>query len=98
MSKETTGSTGRGRRPRHPDKDVEKEIQALEAKGWLYQKPGKSSHTWGRMIPPGKSGQGDVISVYTSARGNTVRTIRKKAKKYETATPDPHEGEDSSDE
>jgi hypothetical protein len=67
-------------RKRHPHKEIEEAVQYAENKGWLYKKPGRSSHAWGRLLCPERSKDGCQMSVWTTPRiaENHARQIRQK--------------------
>lgn len=75
------------KRPRHPKKEIEAAVQEAEKAGWVYKKPGKASHLWGKLLPPPGQDLVDVIFVYTtpSRPDNSARAIRKYVKRLKDA-------------
>lgn len=65
-------------RRRHPDKDIEAALRALEATGWTVEEAkGRSAHAWGFALCPANAGaacRGGVfcrMSVWSTPRNPT---------------------------
>jgi len=39
-------------RKKHPNSKIEEAVLYAESKGWVYEKPGKSAHAWGKIKCP----------------------------------------------
>ncbi|MEQ8405548.1 MAG: hypothetical protein RKE49_10655 [Oceanicaulis sp.] len=70
-------------RPRHPNKEIEAAVTALERGGWVWAPLGKSAHGWGKMLCPQHDESGCIIFVYSTPRSaaNHARGILKKAER-----------------
>jgi hypothetical protein len=53
-------------RPRHPDKHIEKAIQAAEKLGWTVEL--SHGHAWGRLFCPRHSRDGCIITINSTPR------------------------------
>jgi len=67
-------------RPRHPSAAVEAAVKYAEELGWRYKAPGKSAHSWGRLLCPEHSRDGCLMSVWSTPRNaenHAKKIIRK---------------------
>lgn len=65
------------KRPRHPDKHIEKAVQYAEQQGWRVEM--SSGHSWGQLFCPQSTREGCIIRVWSTPRSpeNHARQIRK---------------------
>lgn len=66
------------KRSRHPHKDIESAVQYAESRGWEYQKPGSSSHVWGKLYCPLRTTEGHKMSIFSTPRNPTSYAKRVK--------------------
>jgi len=68
-------------RPVHPDKDIEAAVSFAETRSWRYDKPGKSSHCWGKLLCPGGRSGCPTMFVYSTPRSGFghAKDIRRRA-------------------
>mgnify|MGYP003146763537 CR=1 FL=1 len=60
---------GRGlRRPKHPNKHIERAVAYAEAHGWRFVPAGKSAHIWGRLFCAFADRDGCRFSVNSTPR------------------------------
>jgi hypothetical protein len=66
-----------GRRPRHPNKHIEKAIQFAESLGWRVEI--SEGHAWGHLLCPLATRDGCMISVWSTPRNAEIhaRQIRR---------------------
>lgn len=71
-----------GKRPQHPNKDIEAALQYAEDCGWRYKEAGKSSHAWGRLLCLLEAREGCQLSVWSTPKNPDVhaKQIRRKVK------------------
>lgn len=55
-------------RDKHPNKHIEGAIRYAESRGWTVKKPGKSSHSWGKLQCRENSRQGCQIYIYSTPK------------------------------
>lgn len=65
-------------RPKHPDKEIEKELKHADQMGWRWKPPGKSAHVWGTLLCPDGTRDGCRFWVYStpSVSEDHARAIR----------------------
>lgn len=66
-----------GKRPRHPDKDIEAAIEYAESKNWRVNK--LSGHSWGELLCPYASRDGCRVFVSSTPRNRSshARKLRR---------------------
>ena len=67
------------KRSKHPNKEIEEAILYAEKHGWTYKEPGKSSHSWGRLLCPLHTREGHQMSIWSTPQNtfNHAKQIRK---------------------
>jgi len=53
-------------RSRHPDKHIERAIQAAESIGWRVEM--SSGHAWGHLLCPERTREGCIVAVWSTPR------------------------------
>ena len=63
------------KRPRHPNKDIERAIATAEGQDWIYKT--SNGHPWGRLLCPFADRNGCIISVWSTPKNppNHARQI-----------------------
>lgn len=62
----------RMKRPRHPNKNIEKAVQYAEKRSWRYKKSGGSAHAWGRLLCSFQHREGCSMSIWSTPRDSDI--------------------------
>jgi len=76
------------KRPKHPNKEIEKAILYAEKNHWIYKESGNSAHAWGRLLCPLHQRDGHQMSIWSTPKSatNHAKQIKKLVDKCQHET------------
>lgn len=81
------------KRPKHPNKEIEKAIVYAEQNRWIYRDSGRSAHAWGKLLCPLHTREGHTMLIWSTPRNtfNHAQQIKKLVDKCQHDITEKHE-------